>query len=550
MNRHRVLLAILSAAFVIMSVTSMRQKSGTCDEIAHHIPAGYSYYQKWDFRLNPSNPPLSRYIMALPLQFMGLKAPFEDQSWLQAETPTFGQKFFFQYNKGQSLVILFASRLTMVVVGLITGFGVYLLAKYIWGVPGGVCAFILYCFSPEILAHSTLATTDITAACTIIFSLFTFFRFLRRPDYWNVFVSALALGLAQLSKNTSLVLYPIFVVIAAIEGFGVQRGSRIIRKLLLIFIVSVLVIWAGYGFRMRPFLSETTQVQDKVEFVQSLGRSIFGAGWNASIAARVEGWLKKVPLPLTTYIMGIFGVWKHSSQGHRTFFMGRWSDYGHPLYYAVAFLIKTPIPLIISLLLAIISLRFRRIKRQEAYILLCAAILFLTASLNRLQLGIRYILPVYPLCFIFISRLVGFLNTKVRRLAASALLVWLVAIPLVAWPNYLSYFNEFIGGPENGWKYLRDSNIDWGQDLPTLAKYLNNNKINEIALLYFGEDDPHIYGINFRKLNEEETKKPTKTAYAISVQYLDWVGWAKNIPPTAKAGYSIFIYDFRAKNGS
>jgi hypothetical protein len=75
--------------------------------------------------------------------------------------------------------------------------------------------------------------------------------------------------------------------------------------------------------------------------------------------------------------------------------------------------------------------------------------------------------------------------------------------------------------------------------------YLRQNNIKEIKLKYFGEDNPEIYGINFNKLENEEYKEPLNEVYAISVQYMDSVAWAKNTIPTAKAENSIFIYNFR-----
>jgi hypothetical protein len=124
---------------------------------------------------------------------------------------------------------------------------------------------------------------------------------------------------------------------------------------------------------------------------------------------------------------------------------------------------------------------------------------------------------------------------------------WLILGTLITWPNFLSYFNEIAGGPDNGWRYLRDSNIDWGQDLPALSLYLNENGIDEITFEYFGEDLPEEYGVKAISFKKTEYTKPEDKVYAVSVQYLDHVKWAKNYIPNTKAGYSIFIYDFKNK---
>ena len=60
-------------------------------------------------------------------------------------------------------------------------------------------------------------------------------------------------------------------------------------------------------------------------------------------------------------------------------------------------------------------------------------------------------------------------------------------------PNYLAYFNEAAGGPSRGWRWLVDSNIDWGQDLPLLAKWQREHPDRPVHLKYFGTVEPELY---------------------------------------------------------
>lgn len=540
------LVILLLLVFSVLTITSIPKNSGTCDEIAHHIPAGFSYYKKWDFRLNPSNPPLSRYIMALPLNFLSLKATFNDKAWQEADTSVFGKKLFFEYNRSKAHTILFLSRLMMVFVGIFAGLLVYSIASKIYGNNSGLFALFLFCFTPEILAHSIFATTDISAACFMLLSVYTFWKFTRNPTAKNIFISGSALGLAQLSKYSAFILYPIFITIIIIERIAYKKIlPRPFKSIILIFLISIIIIWAGYGFRMKPFLMETTKNKEKIEFVNNLGTHL--PFWNEDLSKKTEYFLENVPLPLTTYTVGFLGVMRHSEEGHRMFFLGKWSNSGSPFYYLVAFLIKTPITLILVLLLSVLSLIKFKIKKDELYLIMPIIIIFLTASMNKLQLGLRYILPIYPLCIIFASRTITCVKNYWQKSILIILSLWLILSSLLAWPHYLSYFNEFIGGPNNGWKYLRDSNLDWGQDLPALVQYLKENGIKEIKLFYFGEDNPAAYGINFTKFTDDEFNKPGNRIYAISVEYLDSVNWTKDTKPTANAGHSIFIYDLRGK---
>jgi hypothetical protein len=138
---------------------------------------------------------------------------------------------------------------------------------------------------------------------------------------------------------------------------------------------------------------------------------------------------------------------------------------------------------------------------------------------------------------------------KLGKAIGAGLIAWMVVIHTFIWPDYLSYFNELIGGPGKGYLFLRDSNIDWGQDLPGLRKYMDENNIDNIRLLYFGTADPLYYGIEYADLDVSEHISPINgRIYAVSVHYLESVEWGGKIPPSTNVGNSIFIYDLRGEH--
>ena len=124
-------------------------------------------------------------------------------------------------------------------------------------------------------------------------------------------------------------------------------------------------------------------------------------------------------------------------------------------------------------------------------------------------------------------------------------MAWYIFYGLWIWPDFLSYFNETIGGPKNGYKYLRDSNIDWGQDLPALAKYMKRKGMDKVKLYYFGTAKPEYYDIDWIPISKQEMDKPGRNVYAVSVHFLDRVRWTKYYKPADRIGYSIFIYDMK-----
>jgi hypothetical protein len=138
-------------------------------------------------------------------------------------------------------------------------------------------------------------------------------------------------------------------------------------------------------------------------------------------------------------------------------------------------------------------------------------------------------------------------QVPVRRIFVIVLLTSLVAGTVRISPFYLAYFNELAGGPGNGYKYLSKSDLDWGQDLRGLARYLHTHGIATVKLAYFGTDDPRRYGITYERLRPGQ---PATGDLAVSVTSLDVrhpgcehaFAWLQGYKPTATIGYSIFVY--------
>ena len=147
---------------------------------------------------------------------------------------------------------------------------------------------------------------------------------------------------------------------------------------------------------------------------------------------------------------------------------------------------------------------------------------------------------------------------------------WVAGASLWVYPNGISYFNEWIGGPRNGWKYLADSNIDWGQNLPDLMDYIRRHNLPQVRLATAGPDPVFRYE-NWRTLVEERLPFgdswtgstrliPRPGVYAVSVNalvglavapgYRDYFAALREREPDARAGYSILIYVIPSANGN
>ena len=214
------------------------------------------------------------------------------------------------------------------------------------------------------------------------------------------------------------------------------------------------------------------------------------------ILAEARSW--NVTLPFTEYAANIRAIHGWYSQGHTLpqFLLGHFSTTGWPQYYLVAFLLKTTIPAILLFVIAlVIGIRTRSFA---FFALLLFVVMFMAvAAAGHLDLGIRYVLPIYP--FVYAATSLG-LGPRASGLGwlVAVLLLWHVGENVAAYPSYISYFNESIGSKRNADKFLIDSNLDWGQDLRRLDAWCREHHVDRITLHYFGGADP-AFDLRFAK---------------------------------------------------
>ncbi len=188
----------------------------------------------------------------------------------------------------------------------------------------------------------------------------------------------------------------------------------------------------------------------------------------------------------------------------------------------------------------------------EHFLLLSILPMIVLFSLpSKINIGIRYILPLIPLLCILAGK-VATIRSKYWKGALVALCLWYAGSAFWTYPHYLAYFNELVGGPRNGYKYLVDSNLDWGQSLDELAQHLQENNITGARIKYFGPPGVmRYYGLTNSDLNDCE---PSPGIHAVSATYLQNLyldnprchDWLRKLEPKKVLGYSIFIYDVPA----
>jgi hypothetical protein len=539
--------ALLLAVFAILCIQGALRDSPTVDEFAH-LPAGYWTLETGRFELFPLNPPLVKILSALPLLALhpaiDTASPVEHTGWFPWE---FGTRFMEMNRPGYDRIFLLG-RLPVVALGMLLGWVAFLWARELYGAEAGLVALFLLAFCPSLVAHAHLATTDVGFAAFSVLALWTFHRFVQAPTRARLAVCGVALGLAQLAKMSALLLYPLFVLLAAIVLVRQRSRWRAgVGALAAIFLISLLVLDVGYLF-------------------QGVGNALGDYRFESKAlraAASVLPDSLPVPLP-SAWLQGLDALQLINDTGEfPEYLFGRWSREGSPAYYLIALVFKTPLPLLLAFLAAPFARRKDdsiRTPRGEVFLWLPAlALLGWFSFFSSVHYGIRYILPVVPLLTIWSARLVPWLRSlrergRLLRGTGAALLALYPLSVLLATPDTLSYFNLLAGG--RGDEILLDSNLDWGQGLKRVRDYMDREGIDEIGLAYFGHVDPALYGIRW---HFPDPARPGPVA--VSANFLHGYpyatyaegrivpvppgafAWIGRFPRVADLGGGIFVYN-------
>ncbi len=563
---------IVSFGLVItQTVLSLRYKSPTFDE-ATRFPAGYSYLLKGDYRLNPEHPPFIKLLVGVPLLLLDVRMPPEIKPWRPDSQFLYSHQFLYEYNDADTL--LFLGRLSVLPLSLLLGTFVFLWAKELFGRSGSLFALFLYSFEPNILAHGGLVNTDLGITCFIFLTIYGFYQLLNKVSPLRLLLTGFAFGLALVTKFSSLWIIPILlllglsavvsrpsITIQSFRGHLVKITGRG-RSLMLVLVVLIaigligyLTIWGSYRFRYEA---------------SATSKQSFHGFWDQSLPE--QPLIKQVFLRAResralpeAYLFGLSRVIKGTTRD--AFLMGEVSK-GWWYYFLVTFVVKTPLPLLLLLALALSLLPklWRENRVGALFLIVPVLIYFAIASASRLNIGHRHLLPIYPFLFVLAAAVIPWFQKQKVLIKGflAALAVWYMVASVSIFPHYLAYFNELVGGPENGYKYLVDSNLDWGQDLRGLKRYMDEHGIKRVWLSYFGTASPDYYGIAYNYLpsyiifnpRRERVPTPFVAISATNLQgiYLPALGLDPDTfaafrekKPLAKIGYSIFIYHL---NGS
>ena len=472
------------------------------------LAAGISHWQFGRFELYRVNPPLVRMVAALPVLAIGCETDwsrFYEGPGSRAEFPI-GEDFI-KANGPASIPLFFYARWACIPFNLIGAFFAYRWAKDLYGNAAGLVTLTLYVFEPNLLAHGELITPD--GACTAfgILAGYTFWRWLKQPTWIRTTLAGGALGLAELSKMSWLILFGLWPLLWLIwqwlgtkkidspesreesqqiaEGLGSTVQSQTVSsvaqpsllQLATILLLAVYLINLGYAFN-----GFGTPLKD-FQFVSTTLTGFNKAGTPGNRFR--DSWLGSLPVPLPTqYVLGFDSQKKDFEEfGHRSYLRGEWRDEGWWYYYLYGLLVKVSCgtwALFAFVILGRLRQRNRPVPLRDELILVTPAIalLVLVSSQTEFNIHLRYVFPTLGLLLIFIGQAGRSLahSAPVHSLFVYAALAYSVTSTLLVYPNHLAYFNDFVGGPRHGHKHLLGSSLDWGQGTHDVTAWIKENQ--------------------------------------------------------------------------
>lgn len=428
------------------------------------------------------------------------------------------------------------------------------------GTTTGLIAAAMISLVPEVLAHSSIAGSDMPFTTSAFLALITLSRYVEAPSPGRWATVGLCVGLAWAMRHTGLVLLALVSAVHLVVAIRRQRGHGISAKVeaivgsilgsLAMATLAFTVLWAGDGL-------------NTISLGEVAGRSVNGI-------PGLSGHLNVANMPIPTSAVSILKQVRHQNAGHEAYFCGEFRQTGWPTYFPVAFLLKTPTGLLALFAIALATVKLARPTPWTAISLAFFGLLWLMLVRNKVNIGVRYALLTYPLAIPFVAQLFSRARLRDRIWGPLSIvaLSWFAWASLGASGRFLSSFNEIGGGPGSGWIYLADSNLDWGQDLQRLTSTVDRLGLRELTVDVSTERRLTIPGVyiqvnpakalqvpratpaNRRLYDDDGSYIPIYTRYvAVSASRLlglysqNDMSWLRTRRLVERVGDSIFLFD-------
>lgn len=524
--------AILLVVYVAQCAWFIRTQSFTFDEPVHIVTGlemwRYGRIQDWN-----DHPPLQRLLCTLPL--IG-------QKWQVDVKGHFPEFTALAFHPGPQQMAD-RGRAVSVVLGIILALVLWTTTRRLYSEQAANLALGLFAFSPALIAHYSLITTDGVGVLMIFATAVQLLRWRHNPTRGQTALLGVVMGLLLLAKFYTP---PMFIV--ALGWLLLLKPEKIAfhpfrwnwRAAVAVCAIAFMVLWAGYFFHVSHLTMRD-------------GTFIATFPHREPIIKKMRTPVNfSIPVPAGEYLEGLRNVAFHNHRGHQAFFLGTASlKGGWRLYYPAVVVLKWPTVVVLLFLVALLLAATRRISIPRDFLIMASfpAVYFVFAIFSHIDIGDRHVLPIYPFVLLFVA---GGCWQLARR-SRTALVLVVIALALNAAdalryaPDYLSYFTPFVP-PSQTYKLLSDSNLDWGQGLLALRRYEAAHPQEKIYLAYFGSVDPGAYGLRARLLPEDQRVSGATvvvSATELTGQMLDNFNdyhWVLQYPQKAILNHSLHVF--------
>jgi hypothetical protein len=565
----------------ILAFGSSGGDSLTVDE-SPHIAAGYSYVVEGDYRLNPEHPPLLKLLSGISIWIgdkitsQNISFPNNIPAWTEKVNAQWdmGYEFLFKSGNDANTIIWWARLPTILILLLGVVYITYSVKYHTKSKSIAIISSFFYAFSPNVIAHGRLVTTDLIASLTFLLVIDFWIRYLKMPSWRNILYLTVSIGIAFLSKFSTILLIPLMIL----SGFSyllikywkdknlVQKNIILIRDFIIIGLGVFTIINLVYFITMRNM-----NIDSQLRLVQE---SFPQENQISDLTKQVLSQTIQAPglQYFGHYLLGQAMVIQRVGGGNTTFLLGEFTNQSFIEYFPLTYLLKENLPVILTLfaivlvsifiLINLLKVKNLAIKSNILsnwyiitiiYMILIYWIISIRGNLN---LGIRHILPAVILTYIVIAfgivKLLIPLNFS--KILLNLFLGWYFVATILTYPNYISNLN-ILAGQNQGYQIFTDSNLDWGQDLKRLNNWTKQKNIDTLYIDYFGTADVSYYLPDTKIIPVKSTDGPQIGYTAISATMFQdsfynrqnnpnyqeywWLKWRS---PDYIIGNSILIY--------
>jgi len=496
---------LLLTAFLVSHAVLAWQAAGRLSPVWDELiypTAGVDLLKTGQVRFNADHPPLAKALLGAPLLFFrDIQPPA-----VAPQTDPYRLSFqFFHHNRVSAESMLRTVRAVSVMFSLLLAALVFWEVSRRWGTWSGFISLALMTVSPPIVARASLALLDLPLVFFMTLSLVAFARLGDSRRWWVIWIAAWSAAL--LTKSPALILAPVWIVMAwkrtsrvpvIVATAGVLVGTQILLACL-----GSDTLWTSLAMRGRDLAESRFPVF-------YMGRLWETAPWGSGLVA----WVLKTPLSFICLLIPMGYLLRSRWQGER--------------------------------FLQLIGL-------------VCAIALVFMIGVRSIIASGHYLF-VYPLLAMAIGAAFSpsVLNRAIKGILLFVFLL-MTGETLAVHPNHLAYMTPLVGGSLQGYRWLSDSDQDWGQGLPLLGAWLRREQIAQVLLAYSGSGDPRVYGIQYQDVfcpavisgeyrGEVFPAWPGRMILAISSKVIqsepgafEWL--MKNRRPQFSAGPTFLIFD-------